>query len=73
MNASIFVFTYISIFFCVICVYVCACVRVCVCVYVGQTDTFTVMQTDVGDLNRLSVWTDGRNLTDQVLSSVFSL
>lgn len=31
----------------------------------GSTDNFTIYQIDVGDLNRLSIWTDGRNLNDQ--------
>ena len=31
----------------------------------GSTDNFTLYQIDVGDLNRLAVWTDGRNLSDQ--------
>ena len=32
----------------------------------GQADAFTLFLENIGDLTRVSVWTDGRNLSDQV-------
>ena len=31
----------------------------------NSTDTFALYERDVGDITRLSVWVDGRNLSDQ--------